>query len=222
MIQENEWEQFYEANAATEWYPSEPVVRMLCSYRKAAGARGVRVLDMGCGNGRHVWLAAKEGFTAYGVDLSREAVAMAKRWLDREGLPYGGLTSGDVAERLPYPDDFFDVVISYGVFDHMPIERARQARDEARRIMKPSGTIFMKLEAITSFTFDPARQFRKNEIMLEKEAERGIMQHYYDVEEVAEFTSVFRTVKCFRDDYRRFGNLDRNYQSRWIFIGTKA
>lgn len=222
MIQKKEWEAFFERNAATEWYPSEPVIRLLCSYRKKHGAKDVRVLDLGCGNGRHAWLAAKEGFTIYGVDLSAAAIRLAREWLDREGLSYGELIAGNIADPLPYADGFFDIVLSYGALDHMPLPLAERARDEAKRVLKPGGTIFLKLESNTSFTFDPTKQDRKNEIILDKKAEPRILQHFFDREEVAKFVEDFKPIQFFRDDYRRFEDMDKNYQSRWIFIGKKA
>ena len=221
MIQKNEWEQFFSANTATEWYPSEPCVRALCSYRKEFGSSGKKVLDLGCGNGRHVWLAAKEGFDAYGIDLSEKAIELAKDWMAREHLPYKDLRSGNMADPLPYEDNFFDIIISYGALDHMPIGESTKAIMQARRVLKPGGLIVLKLEANSSFTSSYGKEVAKNELILDKPVERGMLQHFFDQDEVADFVKDFVTVKSFRDDARRFDDLNRNYQSRWIFIGRK-
>lgn len=220
MIQQKEWEKFYSDNLATEWYPSEAVVRLLCTYKKQSGSEGKKVLDLGCGNGRHVWLAAKEGFLAYGIDLSQKAVDLCKSWLERDGLKCVDLRSGNIAGGLPYADDFFDIVISYGVLDHIRIGDAETALTEVRRILKPGGVLFLKLESNTSFTFEPDRQISKNEVILTKPVEYGMIQHFFDKEEVATLTKNFTPIKMFREDLRRFEDLDKNYQSRWIFIGT--
>lgn len=219
--QKIEWEKFYEDDLFTERYPSDSVIRLLCSYRKQSGFQGARVLDLGCGGGRHLWLAAKEGFSAYGIDLSSQAIQKAKNWLEKEKLPFEDLRSGNIFEKLPYADNFFDIVISYGVLDHLAMAEAKKALAEARRVLRPEGTLFLKLESTTSFTYDPTRQVDHHEIILDKEAEKGIIQHFFDKEEVADLTRDFKAIRVFREDYRRFENLDKNYQSRWIFIGKK-
>lgn len=221
MIQKNEWEQFFAANISTEWYPSEHCVRMLCSYRKEFGSSGKKVLDLGCGNGRHVWLAAKEGFDAYGIDLSQHAIDLAKNWMSGDNLAYKDLRSGNIAEALPYEDNFFDIIISYGALDHMALDESKKAIGEARRVLKSGGLILLKLEARSSFTSAYGKEIAKNELILDKPAEKGILQHFFDKDEVADFVNNFIPVKSFRDDARRFDDMEKNYQSRWIFIGKK-
>ena len=221
MIQKEKWENFFNANQATEWYPSEPVVRLLCNYRKKFGSKDVKVLDLGCGNGRHVVLASREGFSVYGIDLAEKAIKIAKEWLALEYLSCEDLRSGNVVEPLPYDSNFFDIVISYGVLDHIVLSDAQKVLAEARRVLKPGGLVFLKLESNTSFTFDPLKQVAKNEVILDKAVESGMIQHFFDREEAGEFVKNFEVVQFFRDDYRRFDDLEKNYQSRWIFIGKK-
>ena len=221
MSQKNEWEQFFSENAATEWYPSEVCVRALCSYRKEFGSAGKKVLDLGCGNGRHVWLAAKEGFDVYGIDLSENAITLAKEWMARDHLSYKDLRSGDISQPLPYEENFFDIVISYGALDHMPLTESTQALAHARRVLKPGGLVVLKLEANSSFTSDFGTRVAKNEVILDKPVEKGMLQHFFDQIEIADFVKDLQTIKSFREDARRFDDLNTNYQSRWIFIGKK-
>jgi len=221
MAQQQAWEKFYDANLATEWYPSESVIRFLCSYKKEHGSKRVKILDLGCGNGRHVWLAAKEGFLTYGIDFSKQAIKMAADWLKQENLFYQDLRTGDISKKLPYVDNFFDIVISYGVLDHMKLIDSKKTIQEAKRILKPGGMLFLKLESNMSFTFRSEKQVAKHEILLDKDVESGMMQHFFDQEEVADFVKDFEPIQFFRNDYRRFEDLGKNYQSRWIFIGKK-
>ena len=48
--------------------------------------RASRVLDFGCGTGRHTVYLAKTGFNVYGFDWSENAVAVATKELSRQGL----------------------------------------------------------------------------------------------------------------------------------------
>jgi len=221
MIQKKEWNNFFKDNVHTEWYPSEAVVRLVCSYQKKNGSAGKKFLDLGCGNGRHVNFAAQKGFSVYGIDLSDKAIALAKEWLKKDNLHAEDLQSQNIAERLPYPNNFFDIVISYGVLDHMQLPDAQKAVKEVGRVLKPGGVFLLKLESNTSHMFDPRQQYVKNEVILEKETERGMIQHFFDKDEVVELTKNFKCIKAYRDDHRHFDDLNKYYMSQWFFLGEK-
>jgi len=78
--------------------------------------RGRRVLDVGCGFGRHMRIAADQGAEVVGIDLSG-GVDLAYRNL--AGRPNCHVVQANVLER-PFRDECFDVVWSFGVLHHMP------------------------------------------------------------------------------------------------------
>ncbi|MEM9939386.1 MAG: methyltransferase domain-containing protein [Pseudomonadota bacterium] len=109
---------------------------------------GDRVLDLGCGEGRHVHgLHMLGGLDIVGIDLDEPSLEKA-----REGLDYldqlddgpkskGGSTkfaTGD-ATALDFPDDHFDAVICSEVLEHLPDYDA--ALREMRRVLKPGGRL---------------------------------------------------------------------------------
>ena len=108
--------------------------------------RGDRLLDLGCGEGRHViaaYLAAE--VDAVGVDLSftdlKSAQHKARDFVVEADDPENrslGLASAD-ALRLPFADNSFDKVICSEVLEHIPDYRA--ALTEIRRVLKPGGLL---------------------------------------------------------------------------------
>ena len=102
---------------------------------------GCRILDIGCGTGRHTSAACDfKNAVAIGADLSYEALAEAKdrlRFHDRLEKSGGGiwaLTMANVS-GLPFKDDFFDLVICSEVLEH--ISEDRGAASEIIRVLKP-------------------------------------------------------------------------------------
>lgn len=101
---------------------------------------GYRILDIGCGSGRHT--CAAYGFkntVTIGADLSHEALVEAKdrlRFHDQLGENGGGiwsLTMADVS-GLPFKNDFFDLVICSEVLEHIPEDQG--AASEIIRVLK--------------------------------------------------------------------------------------
>ncbi len=100
-----------------------------------SGARGLRVLDVGNGQGIDVARYAAAGATVTGIDLTPRHTELARAHLEALGLE-ATLVGGD-AERLPFPDASFDRVSSNGVLHHTPDMPA--ALSEVRRVLAPGG-----------------------------------------------------------------------------------
>lgn len=102
-------------------------------------ARGERVLDIGCGAGTDLLLAARrtgpEG-RAIGIDMTAEMREAAREGARRCGLENVEVLDGD-ATRLPLADASVDVVISNGVLNLVP-EKER-AFAEIARVLRPGG-----------------------------------------------------------------------------------
>jgi ubiquinone/menaquinone biosynthesis C-methylase UbiE len=101
-----------------------------------------RVLDLGCGTGRHLVYLAKHSFDVYGIDISKHGIEIAKKWLKKENLKVH-LKIGDIYKRLPYKDDFFDAIVSIKTIHHGKIASIRKLIKEMERVLKPKGLIFI-------------------------------------------------------------------------------
>jgi len=93
--------------------------------------KGERLLDIACGAGLAVELAALRGAECAGVDASERLINVA-----RDRSPNADLRVGDM-HALPWDDGTFDVVTSFrGIWGTTP-----DALDEARRVLKPGGRL---------------------------------------------------------------------------------
>lgn len=96
---------------------------------------GKTVLEIGVGLGADHQLLAQGGARLTGVDLTDRALAHTRRRFELAGLS-SDLRTGD-AERLPFADNTFDAVYSWGVIHHSPDTPA--AAREILRVLKPGG-----------------------------------------------------------------------------------
>ncbi|MCK4332256.1 MAG: class I SAM-dependent methyltransferase [Thermoplasmatales archaeon] len=101
-----------------------------------------KIFDLGCGAGRITVYLAQKGFDVYGIDLSEEGIKKAKQQLTEMGL-HADLKIHSMIDTLPYPDNFFDAVISTRTIHHAKIEQIRNIIMEIERVLKPHGLIFI-------------------------------------------------------------------------------
>ena len=113
-------------------YEFEPFIFDFAKFRSA---RGLRVLEIGVGMGADYLEWLKAGAKATGVDLSAASIKKARQRCQMAGF-HADLQVAD-AEQLPFPDNSFDVVYSYGVMHHSP--NTPQCVREALRVLKPGG-----------------------------------------------------------------------------------
>jgi SAM-dependent methyltransferase len=113
-------------------YSGEPWIFDFAGFKSA---RGLKVLEVGVGMGADYLEWLKAGAEAIGVDLSRASIERACRRCEAAGYR-PDLRVAD-AEKLPFPDESFDVVYSYGVMHHSP--DTPQCVREAWRVLKRGG-----------------------------------------------------------------------------------
>lgn len=114
-----------------------------------ANARGLKVLEIGCGLGTDGAQFAKAGADYTGVDLTEAAIELARKRFELSGLK-GEFHVAD-AENLDFPDESFHVVYSHGVLHHTPDMAA--AVNEIHRVLKPRGRAIVMLYHRGSYNY---------------------------------------------------------------------
>jgi SAM-dependent methyltransferase len=106
---------------------------------------GERVLDMGCGAGRHAFEMYRRGADVIALDQNADELSTVSEWfaaMREEGsVPAGAeadVKQGD-ALNLPFPDGEFDRVVAAEVLEHIPDDGAAIA--ELARVLRPGGTL---------------------------------------------------------------------------------
>ncbi|MBU1055042.1 MAG: class I SAM-dependent methyltransferase [Proteobacteria bacterium] len=129
---------------AQRLYPNEELCRFLGReyFLKTAKAERnqVRILELGCGSCSNLWMIAKEGFDAYGIDLSSEGVYLGRKMLECWGVE-AQLDLGTMSE-LPYETNFFDVVVDVFSSYCLCEEELHRCISEISRVLKPGGNFF--------------------------------------------------------------------------------
>ncbi len=99
---------------------------------------GQKILEVGIGAGSDFIQWVRAGAKAYGIDITEEAVEHAKQRLSLFNLKAEEVKVSD-AENIPYEDNTFDLVYSWGVIHHSP--NTERALAEIIRVTVPQGRI---------------------------------------------------------------------------------
>jgi SAM-dependent methyltransferase len=102
---------------------------------------GLKVLDLGCGDGTTAIPAARLGADVLGVDIARNLVQAGNRRAAQEGLTNCRFQEGDATDLSELPDEAFDLVVS--VFGAMFAPKAFDVAKEMVRVTRPGGRIVM-------------------------------------------------------------------------------
>jgi len=99
-----------------------------------------RVLELGCGGGGNLWMIAREGFAAYGIDLSPSGLEMCRRRLEQWGAQ-ADLRLANM-RSIPFDDAFFNAIVDVHSMQHLDRQGHEQALGEVARCLKPGGHFF--------------------------------------------------------------------------------
>jgi SAM-dependent methyltransferase/uncharacterized protein YbaR (Trm112 family) len=105
---------------------------------------GELLLDIGCNWGRWTIAAARRGYRPVGIDPSFEAIVAARRIARQLGVDDARYVVAD-ARRLPFADETFDVVFSYGVLQHFSKADVAVSVQEIARVLQRKGYSWVQM-----------------------------------------------------------------------------
>ena len=124
-------------------YPNEELCRFMGRKyfdKDLEERKNINMLEVGCGSGANLWMLAKEGFNAFGLDESKEALTLCKRMLSSYSCK-ASLTNSSMT-NLPYEDNSMDVIIDIFSSNCISDIEFEEFGIEVHRVLKPEGYFF--------------------------------------------------------------------------------
>ena len=191
MTESREWN-WAAAEKETWLRPSEE------SYYYAAKWKGEgrkRLLDLGCGLGRHSIFFDAHGFKVTAIDLSEYGVKHLREWQKKNGTDFRTVI-GDMTS-LPFADNAFDCIYSYHVLSHTDTEGIHKIMSEIRRVLKPGGEIYFDLCSKSGWVYSESDfpWIDENTRRFVGGVEDGIPHFFADEKLIDELMTGFRLIK---------------------------
>lgn len=216
ITMKNKWEYLHSKGRFQPKYPSEHVIRFIFTQfsQELNKRKQLKILDLGCGAGANTIFLAKESFQVYASDISESGLKITKERLQKDHLK--AVLKNASMENQPFPDDFFDGVISFGVFYYNTSEGYQKAVDELYRILKKGGRAFVFTRTTDDYRFGKGREIGKNTYILDigETNEKGIIQYFLSKKDISRIFSKFKEITIGKTETTLFDLEKKN--SDWI------
>jgi len=139
---------------------------------------------------------AKEGFQVIGIDVSRNALKIAKAWLDTEEVENAEVLRASMTD-LPLRDKIFQAAISVSVMHHATRADICQTIREIIRILEDKGIFVANLLSAEDYRYGSGQKVEPGTYLVCEDFEEGQfkeLHHFFTREEVLEVFARFRRI----------------------------
>ena len=168
MEQVDSWDEFYRTNRRA-W-------RGVTDISDLGFRSGMRVLEVGCGNGKTLAALKELGCDVVGVDFSEEAVISC-----RQLIPGVDARQGDIL-NLEFDDSSFDAVVLFHVLEHVLPEDMGKASSEVARVLRPGGRAYVRSFSVGDMRSEKGERISDDMVI----RGNGIRYRYYSEESLKE------------------------------------
>ena len=201
----NAWESVYKKQKEQREEPQKEVITLHDLFQNN---KVQKILDLGCGGGRHLVYFAKLGYRGSGIDIAPGAIKLSQKWLSEENLK-AELKCGDMI-RLPWPDNFFDAVNSMRVVEHNRFIHIQKILKEVHRVIKDGGFFFANLKK-----YPPWKNWKEGKFVRidhhlyapTKGTEKDIIHYFFTADELKKILDGFSVIKIEEDEQSRHYNV---------------
>lgn len=159
-----EYNRMYKADGFTaqRQYPNQELLRFMGRYffvLPSEKRASHKILELGCGSGSNLWMIAKEGFSAYGIDISEEAICMGKQMMKKWNCQ--AELEVAVLDKIPYQDSYFDACVDVFSMYCLTTDVFRVCLSEIGRVIKDQGLFFSYFPSKNSDAFKNYKPSKK-------------------------------------------------------------
>jgi ubiquinone/menaquinone biosynthesis C-methylase UbiE len=208
----SEWNQILRE----EWYSREEPDEIIVNFADLLKnkSKKSRILDLGCGAGRHQIYIAREGFESHGTDISETGLNTTKERLKRQMLE-AFLVKCNM-KMLPYRDSCFDAVICLNTIYHQKLRGVQETISEIRRTLRKKGLLLINFLSKRTHSYGKGIEVEENTFIEEEGVEKGVLHYFVGKDVIERLFENFGIVKLELSEKEVEGKL----RSRWIIIAT--
>lgn len=161
-----------------------------------------KILDLGCGTGRHSIFLASKGFTVYASDISPTGIAIAEEKAKSLNISNIHFQQHDM-RSIPYPDSYFDAILCIWTIYHGTLDEIIKTVSEIYRVLRLNGMVLTDFLSVDDSTYGTGKEIERNTFVGDKKTEEDVPHHYFTREELTQLFSEFRqlTIRASSNSY---------------------
>lgn len=164
------WEGIYSRGESNLKYPNEMLVRVFNKYKVEKNIK--TVLDFGFGTGANLIHVLESGCEVHGIEVSESAIQIVQEKLEQKNLSANLNLVND--HKLPYKDNYFDLVVAWQVLVYNDMDSFKLTMDEISRVLKKGGIFIGTMTAVGDQTFKSSEKIEdylyKSSVKTQKDA----------------------------------------------------
>lgn len=210
------WQKLWEnPEIAKRWSETPPLPEVVEMADRLDEEGRRRVLDIGCGMGRHTIYLALRGFEVVAADNAPNAIAVCKESLEKAGV------RAEVIEldmrQMPFPDGHFDGVISSHVIHHERLSVIESVIVAITRTLSHRGYFVWAMPTPDHFECGLGEEIEPGTWVCEQHREGPIPHHFCTEEEVHRLLREYEILSFRKEEHRDDGQL----RSHWRLLARK-
>jgi SAM-dependent methyltransferase len=214
----SDWQTFWDDKKNHEWW-KRPAPIVLELIQAQSPSERPRVLDLGCGLGRHAIAFAQAGFQVTATDASANAVAHLDGWARRLGLCVETKVCGAVDDG--FAPQSFDIVVSFNVIYHGYRGQFAAAIDHVRDLLKPGGLFFFTCPSREDGKYGRGPELAPHTFSCETSIVPGDIHYFSSDADLDEMLRGFTILSRMRDEHTWTKDGEGQFSSYWQVLAEK-
>jgi 2-polyprenyl-3-methyl-5-hydroxy-6-metoxy-1,4-benzoquinol methylase len=215
----NVWETYWSNQDNHEWW-KKPAPEVLDFIRSISPIEKPKVLDLGCGLGRHAIAFALAQFSVTATDASATAIQHVIDWARDLHLSIETRVGDVIDDSLS--NETFDVVLSYNVIYHGSREQFARAIQRVHKLLKQNGIFFFTCPSRQDGKYGFGELVALHTYRCTKSVMPGDIHYFADEEGLDELLDGFRTTARWKSEGYWNNNGEQEFYSNWHIRAEKA
>ena len=211
---ENEWDKIYKQQGEIQYEILSSVFLAVKIFKEY---KCKKIMDLGCGTGRHTIFLAKNDFNVIASDISETGLKTTENKANKLGLKNIEYLQNDM-RNIPLSENTLDGLLCVWTTGHGMLIDVEKNVEEIYRILKPNGIVIIDYVSIDDKHYGKGREIEVNTFLDNMEGEEKIPHHYSSKIELENMYKNFNEIKIEPINYY-YGN--ENEIKAYLVIGIK-
>lgn len=169
--------------------PSDEIFYYLYKWKRKSSRK---ILDLGCGKGRHSIIFAENNFDVTAFDLSKDGLNLLEKRAQDLNLPISTVEGN--MNRLPFSSQYFDFVLAYNTIYHTDYEGLIRTIYEMKRVLKNGGEAYVTMLSKNDSSYkNNLNNLISENTLVKKEEDGSFLPHFF-----VNYEKICTLFKCFK------------------------